>query len=180
MAGHSLEWTGDEAAVTGKGRTFSWPLTVYAHMERLESYLVRSMERDLVKPYNKPLQKLSLLPTPVPPHVKHDIRRCARASFVFFATLVLLTFLGLMLYLAFLIHDPHSLHQIQRHWRTLLPALYAATKGPLVILLLIPFVSTLLFTAIQYPSIWAWNRRAERLSREGILPQAVPDVTSGV
>lgn len=149
-------------------------------MERLESYLVRSMERDLGKSYNRPLQKLSLLPEPVPPHVKHDVGRCVRGIFVFFTTLVLLAFLGLALYLAFLIHDARSLHQIQRHWHILLPALYAATKGPLVILLLTPFVSTLLFIAIEYPSLWAWNRRAERLSREGLLPPPVPDITPGV
>ena len=163
-----------------QGPNLSALFIVYSTMERLENYLVKSLERDLGKPYCKPLQKLSLLPKPIPAYVKYDVGQCVQGIFVFWTALVLLAFLSLMLYLAFLVHDPHSLHQIQKHWRTLLPALYAATKGPLVILLLIPFVFTLLSTAMQYPALWAWNRRAERLSHTGLLPALALDNTPGV
>lgn len=149
-------------------------------MERLESCLVRSLERDFSRSYNKPLQKLGVSPRPVPAHVKIYFGLYARNTFLFFAGMVLFAFLVLALYFVFLVLDTFTLHQIEKHWRGMLHVGFTATKGPLLILLSMPFITPLLFTAGLYPSIWAWNRRAERLSREGILPQPTLAADTGV
>ena len=149
-------------------------------MKGPESYPVSILEGTLGKPYAVPLQKLSLMPSPTAPHVKLHSGRYMKGAFAFFAALVLVGFLGLMLYVAYLMLDMFTLHQIQRHWRALLRAMYAATKGPIFVLCLVPFVAAPLFAAILYPSLWAWNRRARRLNYEATLPPPVFVAALGV
>ncbi len=149
-------------------------------MEKLEDYLVRSLERSLSKPYNRPLQLISLMPKPASPHTKYRMGRYVWGAFVFFAGLVLFGFLAGTLYLAFLMAHTFTLHQIQRHWRAMLHVAFVTTKGPLFILCLIPFVAAMLFAAVQCPAVWAWNRRADRLNRAATAPQELPANDTGV
>ena len=99
---------------------------------------------------------------------------------MFFMALVLFGFLVITVCFVYMTLNTLTLHQIQRHWRAILHIAYVVTKGPLFILCLVPFVATVLFAAIQYPTVWAWNRRADRLNREPAAPQALPAIDTSV
>lgn len=146
-------------------------------IDALERWLTKSFEKELSRRHNKPLQFLRLLPEPSLPSVNLSISLYLRNTFVFFVALVLLGFFVLAVYFVYLVLNMFTLHQIQQHHQAMLHIAIVAVKSEVFALCFAPLGGAFLTAAGLAPSFWAWNRRADRLNREGITPPAAAEVT---
>ena len=149
-------------------------------MDKLECYLVRSFERSLHKHYNKPLQKLGLLPRPTPPFVNLPVWQHMRGIPIVFVFSTPLVWVGLKVYLIHMVFEALTLHQIDRHFRALLHIILYPVYLELLFILLVSLMPAILWAAYLGFSLPAWNRRADRLNRETALPPVVAAAVPGV
>ena len=168
-------------------RTLFAPSTVSENMinrvrQYLQDYFIDGLEKSFDKPYHKTLQRLSLAPNPALPYDKLQMRVHARLALLFSSAMVLITLLGLAIYFFYLWSSAYAFTYLRGHWRVVFFAISAdaTIRWSLIVLLSIIPLSTLLWTVIVYPWVWAWNRRADRLSRATTQPQATPDTLPGV
>ena len=92
----------------------------------------------------------------------------------------MLSFVALAIYFIYLVLSMFTLHQIQHHYRAMLHIAFTAVKPEILALCILPFGAAFLFAADLAPSVWAWNRRADRLKREPVLPEPVSAEMPGV
>ncbi len=148
----------------------------------LQDYFIDGLEKSFDKPYHKTLQRLSLAPNPALPYDKLQIRVHARLALLLFSAMVLITLLGLTVYFFYLWSSDSAFTYLRGHWRGVFFAIFAdaTIRWSLIVLLSIAPLATLLWIVIVYPWVWAWNRRADRLSREAALLPSAPAAVPGV
>lgn len=145
-------------------------------MDKLQDYLVRSLEQSLHKHRNEPLQKLGLLPEATAPHTKLNAFRYLRNWFTVWILLMLFALLGLTAYCVFVVLATFSVHQIQKQYQAI-AHIYFSFTGEFVSEMCILLCVEMFFATVWLsPVIWAWNRRADRLNREPMPRPAVADV----
>ena len=149
-------------------------------INKIQEFLIKGLEKSFDKPYNKPLQKLMLIPGPTSPHERLRIGRYTQSTLLLFSAMVLIFFLGLVIYVLYLWSDRNALAYLLKHLRVELILAFAAVRWHLLVILAVVPLSTFWYIATLYPSVWAWNRRADRLNREAAAPQAVPAALPGV
>jgi len=154
-------------------------VTVYVDMDKPEDhFFVTIFERFLHKQFNKPLQKIGLLPEPASPLVKLSRWRYLCGVPVVFAFTAPFAWLGIKVYIIYMAFEMLTWHQLYRHSHALFHIIFDKTLYfEFLIILYISFVPAFLWAAYLDCSLQAWNRRADRLNREPSLPlPAVADV----
>ena len=155
---------------------------IHKVQEYLQVYFIDGLEKSFDKPYYKVLQKWSLVPNPGSPQDRMQIRIYVRLSLLFSSALVLTTLSGLVIYFFYVWSGDFAFTYLRGHWRGVFFSILADTtiRWSLVVLLLMVPLFTACISAIAYPWVWAWNRRADRLNREASVPLAVPAALPGV
>ena len=150
-------------------------------MDKLERYVLESFERSFSRGYSKPLQRLWLPQGIASPHRKLRYISSLHGVPAVFAFSTLLTWLGIKIYFVHMAYTSLTWHQIQKHLRALFHVIFLADLAlEVVFIFLIALMFVIAWACYVYISIYAWNRRADRLNREGLVPLPIPAEMPGV